>query len=311
MLMRSLWLGLLLFVAPPSFAADADVVDSRDPPGIERFPRSWIVDYARDEEVRPRQFVAHRLERLRGGHREHAMLRFDAALESALYRIPDGVPVADVAAHFRAAIEDGLLYRCSGRDCGRSNDWANQVFGKAILYGPDGNQEYLAWEAQGRLVAVYVIERGNKRVYANVQVLDPVDDAVTGANALLARRLSGQGWTVIDGIVPTSDGGLPGGADTVLASVARMLSEVGGAELQLVCHLYDPTRPSDELRAASERCAQQAVELLGKAGLPGGVRVRPFGAGPFAPRGAAPVARLELVAPRLLATQPPGVAAGE
>jgi hypothetical protein len=305
---RLLLLGMCLVVALPSFGAELDAADSRDPAGIERFPRSWIVDYARDAENRPRQLVVDRLERLRGRHREDAILRFDATLESALYRIPDGTPVADVAAHFRAGVQDGLLYRCSGRDCGRSNDWANQIFGKAILYGPDGRQEYLAWEAQGRLFAVYIIERGNKRIYANVQVFDPVDDAVTGANTLLVQRLVGQGWAVIDGVVPAADGRLPGGATAVLAAVARELGDLAGGELALVCHLYHSARSPDELRAASQQCADRGVTLLGEAGLPGTVKVRAFGAGPFAPRGASPVARLELVAARPLARTGSGVA---
>lgn len=289
--------GLFLVAVLQAQAVESDLAGSRDPLGIERFPRSWIVEYARDPEVRPRQFVVHRLERLRRGAGEHALLRFDAALESAIYRIPDGVPVAEVAAHFLGLPEGGIIYRCGGRDCGRSNEWANDIFGEAILYGPDGNQQYLAWEWQGRFVSVYIIERGNKRIYANVQVLEPAEDSVVRTDGLIARRLEAQGWTVIDGIVPDTDGQLPPAAAQALAGLAPALAEFTGAQLYLVCHLYDPARAAEELRGAAERCARSGIEFLATAGLPAGIRILPFGAGSMAPRGAIPSARLELVAP--------------
>jgi hypothetical protein len=295
--------ALLLMVAAAS-AGEADVAGSRDPAGIERFPRSGIVEYAEDSELRPRAFVAHRLERLRSGRGEVGGIpHFDAALESATYRIPEGSSVAEVAAHFRAQPEGGILYQCAGRECGRSNEWANAVFGKPILYGPDANQQYLAWESQERLVAVYVIQRGNKRVYAHVQVLEPAEGALRatamGANTLIARRLAAQGWSVIDGIVPDPDGHLPTSAAAVLGAVGPALTEFDGKELYLVCHLYDRARTTEALRTAAARCADAGVALLFES-LPRGVRLYGLGIGPLAPRGAAPAARLELVAPALI-----------
>ena len=58
-----------------------------------------------------------------------------------------------------------FCFSLSGPDCGRSNDWANQVFRRPGLYGQDRDQRYLAAlipEADGGAlaVAVYVIRRG-------------------------------------------------------------------------------------------------------------------------------------------------------
>jgi hypothetical protein len=296
--------GALLLMVAAALASEADVAGSRDPAGIDRFPRSTIVDYTADGEVRPRAFVPHRLEPLRSGRGDPgAVPHFDGALESATYRIPEGSTVVEVAAHYRAQPEGGILYQCASRECGRSNEWANVVFGKPVLYGPDANQRYLAWESQGRLVAVYVIERGNKRVYAHVQVLEPAEGALRatalGANMLIARRLAAQGWSVIDGVVPDADGHLPASAAAVLGAVGPALAELAGKELYLVCHLYDRSRTVDALRTAATRCADAGVALLAES-LPAGVKVSGLGIGPLSPRGAAPASRLELVAPALI-----------
>ncbi|MBX3706842.1 MAG: DUF4892 domain-containing protein [Pseudomonadales bacterium] len=300
------WLVLLLGAAGHG-VAEVDQAGSRDPLGIERFPRAWIVDYQREESVQTREFVMGRVERLRRDIRVQEVLRVDAARESATYRIPDGVAVTEVAAHYRQVLEGGVLFRCGGRDCGRSNEWANQVFGKAILYGPDGNQHYIAWEWQGRLISVYVIERGNRRVYAHLQVLEPADAAALGAHALLARRLLGQGWAVIDGVVPDVGGALPEPARAALVAAARELAAVDAHTVYLVCHVHGPGAP-EALLAAAGRCAQAAVEALSAAGLPAGMTLVPFAAGPLLPRGTVATSRIELVVPDRLSGQQPTAA---
>lgn len=69
-----------------------------------------------------------------------------------------------------------ILFQCSGRGCGRSNVWANQIFGEATLYGNDADQDYLAAAYRApdgtiQLVLVYTVTRGNQREYAWVEQL--------------------------------------------------------------------------------------------------------------------------------------------
>lgn len=98
-------------------------------------------------------------------------------LERLTYEIPKQHSVQEVLDHYvaRVSAESGeILFRCQGRDCGRSNDWANQVFRRPGLYGQDRDQRYLAAlipEADGGAlaVAVYVIRRGNQRIYAHLE----------------------------------------------------------------------------------------------------------------------------------------------
>lgn len=68
------------------------------------------------------------------------------------------------------------LFVCESRSCGSSATWANQRFGIKELYGLDQYQHYsaLAVELEDGLrayVALYTVRRGNKRSYAQVDIL--------------------------------------------------------------------------------------------------------------------------------------------
>ena len=69
------------------------------------------------------------------------------------------------------------LFRCSGLDCGSSNAWANNYFKVKLLYGLDPSQAYRVWKVTLNnspvYVSSYVVKRGNKRLYAHIDVLVP------------------------------------------------------------------------------------------------------------------------------------------
>jgi hypothetical protein len=301
-LIRALGLAALL-AAPPATAAAATAPDragSRDPYGIERFPRSWIVEYERDGEMRLRDFVMGRVDRIRRELRVEDQLRVEATLESVTYQMPDGVSVDEVIVHFRDELGGDLLFRCEGRGCGRSNDWANQIFGLAILYGPDVNQYYSAREWQDRLVGLYVIERGNRRVYAHLQFLEPGEMVGRDPNRLLTRRLSERGWAPIEAVTPDTGGGFDEPGQQVLAGLAEELARFAGEQIYLVCHLYGP-EPTAELLSRSQVCAERGAELIAL-GADGAADfaapdLQPHGAGPLSPRTPGNRSRLELVLP--------------
>jgi hypothetical protein len=281
--------------ATAQVGAGVDRPGSRDPYGVERVPRSWIVEYQRDDEMRQRDFVMGRVDRIRRELRVEDQLRLDATLEAVTYQMPDGVSVAEVVQHYREELGGDLLFRCEGRGCGRSNDWANQIFRQAILYGPDINQYYSAWEWQDRLVGLYVIERGNRRVYAHLQVLEPGSDVDREPNRLLVRRLSERGWASIEAVVPDDDGGFDATGERILSGLADELARFGDEPIYLVCHLYG-SRSTDDLLSLSQRCAERGAELIG-AVAGGAPAVRPFGVGPLSPRAATNRSRLEVVLP--------------
>ncbi|PUA26440.1 MAG: DUF4892 domain-containing protein [Cellvibrio sp. 79] len=68
------------------------------------------------------------------------------------------------------------LFHCKSRDCGTSNSWANNHFKILQLYGLDQFQYYGAYEVTTAddkpfYVAIYAVQRGNKRVYMQVDIL--------------------------------------------------------------------------------------------------------------------------------------------
>ncbi|MDH3644876.1 MAG: DUF4892 domain-containing protein, partial [Gammaproteobacteria bacterium] len=226
---KSLAISLLLISAGAAAAPDAP--GARDPLQLERFPHGWIVDYQRDDELLPREFVVSRVDKTRRDVRAERKVRTDARLESATYRIPDGTPRKEVVQHYLSLLGSESLFSCDGRDCGRSNHWANYIFKQAILFGPDKNQFYIAVDHGGHLVSVYIVERGNKRVYAHVTVLEPAAPVAVTHNQIFTEQLAGHGYAVIDGVTPSLDGELPDRARRALGELAGQLGIFSGQRI--------------------------------------------------------------------------------
>ena len=289
--------GVVLCAAWCSVHAAEDVMGSGDPPGVERFSRSWIVGYAQDSDASPREFIVSAVEKIRRELRIRQKLRVDATAERVTYQIPAGVALDEVIEHYQRALLAGVLFECRGRDCGRSNGWANQVFELAVLYGPDANQFYIAANLDGRLISAYVIERGNRRIYAHVEVLHPVEAIEALTNAKLPEVLAGDGFAVVDGVRPRMDGSLPDASIEVLEGLASRLAVFERQTVFVVCHLTGPEATA-ALVERSEKCAERVVEVLAKAmGSGTSTKLTTFGAGPLLPRTGRPSSRVELVLP--------------
>jgi hypothetical protein len=116
------------------------------------------------------------IERIKGAVKPESDIRLAGRVTQWLWQLPVGHS-SDEA--FQQALSqigpDAIpLFDCLGRDCGLSNDYANQVFQQAILYGRDSNQRYWVGLDNGRkktIWVVYTTQRSNKRVYAYVEKL--------------------------------------------------------------------------------------------------------------------------------------------
>ena len=295
--MGLLW-GLLCLAAVPEAArAQTDVAGARDPDGIPRFPRSWVVFFEEEDNLAPREFIVSAVEKIRRELRIDQKLRIDAAALRVTYQVPAGTPRDEVVGHYRRALGADALFSCEGFDCGRSNAWASQVYGQAVLYGPDRNQFYIAADRQGQLVSAYVIERGNRRIYAHIEVLQPEEAVSAEVNAKLTERLAGDGFTVIGGVRPRRDGTIPAEGEQELRDLAPQLRIFERQTLYVVCHLYGPEAGAVLLERA-EACARAAAGEL-QAGLAAddGPDLIPFAAGPLLPRAGGAASRIELVLP--------------
>lgn len=100
------------------------------------------------------------------------------------------------------------LFSCMGLDCGSSNAWANHVFQIKQLYGLNRYQYYSAWEfaeanRPTRFVVVYVVKRGNRRVYTQIETLTTdtgLANTVVTNPATILSVLERQNFLVMTGL---------------------------------------------------------------------------------------------------------------
>mgnify|MGYP003958983529 CR=1 FL=1 len=82
-----------------------------------------------------------------------------------------------------------LLFTCQGRACGSSNQWANNTFRQAILYGIDRQQVYaaLAIEVDSKQYhyAIYATRRGNRKVYLHADIISESESSIARADSAL------------------------------------------------------------------------------------------------------------------------------
>lgn len=97
-------------------------------------------------------------------------------LVQTLYQIETEDTLEDIAAFYHARIAEAgheVLFECKARLCGSSNEWANSVFHQKLLYGSDDRQFYWVLRQQEVWWVVYLVERGNKRIYLYTERMQP------------------------------------------------------------------------------------------------------------------------------------------
>ncbi len=299
------WHGFAIALAAVSVHAAQDIPSARDLDGIDRYPRSWIVEYEEVAESLPYRFVTAPVDKIRQDLRIEGV-RVTGPVQRVTYRIPEGEQLDDIAAHYQEILGaggSGIVFSCEGQDCGRSTIWAHDVFGIPILVAPDRGQRFLAASITingvAKLVAVYAVQRGNRRLYAHVEVVVPDEEVVFDTNRTLAETLARTGFAVIDGVVPDKVGALTEEELAKIETVAGSLGPFSRETIHVVCHLYG-SESVDELKRSSERCAATAADILRRVG---GVAAEAHGLGPLGPREALAKARLALVLPYRLRSE--------
>ena len=291
----SLGLLLLALLSTPAHAQSAgEQTAGADHPLLMRFPDSEIVEYDRTNELN-HQLVLGTLQRTRGEVVPESAERLKGRVTRIVYAIPSDYQVSDVREFFAQQLRergDSILFSCEGRACGSSNYWANDIFKRRILYGPERNQYYLAARSNTALendpfLALYLITRANKRLYAYVEIIESEIAVAPQAlvnEGLLAATLREKGSVVLPWVqFNTADGGEEELDDpSALDYLVRLLRTDPEIRVYLVSHLSGPERSLESLLEQSEKRAQLINAVLLEKGIESG-RIEAAGVCPLAP----------------------------
>ena len=159
---------------------------SSDLPDVPRLADAQIVDYS----VRPdveRIYPMGSIRKISGRLRFEGQVTARGQSTAVTYELPAEHSATEAFTAAREALQKQgaeLLFWCQARDCGESSLWANEVFGNSKLVGSDEQQSYLllrrAAPDQNQLVALYGINRGNRKAYLQVEQMQASADLEIG-----------------------------------------------------------------------------------------------------------------------------------
>lgn len=170
------------------------------------------------------------------------------------------VTVSEVFDYYSSSYKPRIvrqLFSCEALDCGSSAQWANSYFGVRELYGPDREQRLsvllIEEGGQQQLITLYVIQRGNRKVYAHLDTFDLLQPL-----QMTAPRVQAVG-TVFDLDNIRSD---------ELRDLARKIREEQnqGGQIWLVGHAYGSS-DVDENQTIAAKNAESLLEKLSLLGL--------------------------------------------
>lgn len=111
--------------------------------------------------------------------------RFDASLQSFTFELSDTYTLDSAWREVQSYFADKkslLLFECEGLNCGSSSAWANERFHVQQLYGQDASQRYqvrkIEQGAENYYASLYLVQRGNRRIYFHVELLFPADAGI-------------------------------------------------------------------------------------------------------------------------------------
>ncbi|OOV88316.1 DUF4892 domain-containing protein [Oceanospirillum linum] len=192
-------------------------------------------------------------------------------LNQALYRVRSTRDTDEILEYYQNHLMQpgsDVLFQCSGRECGSSNDWANRVFKMSTLYGVDREQHYFAVrhklnDASDNYISVYITERGTGRIYVYVSHYRVNAEKVVSKGSVhtLFEQLQDDGWVELP-VMP--DGQFEEDAREPLKQLVSKI-QASSDRYWLVAHHYG--RQSDQaLMLKSEQAAARllsALEVLG------------------------------------------------
>ncbi len=250
---------------------------------VKPFPNSTLVTSTFAEDI-VYQVPLGILQRIRGRAAPEKQQRVNGDVTKLLYEVSDEFDGADVLAFFEQQFQEaGLekLFACEGRSCGSSNDWANDVFGNRVLYGPSQNQFFMAYIdrslAGDNYFVSYIITRGNGRLYAYIELIETA--GAEGGPTELSEALLRNRFIVLSNLSFQDDELVSDeGSISELVSVLKLNPDI---DLYIVAHLQ-ATDEFDLTQIRSQKRADSVATSLIEAGIEP-ARLIAKGVGPLSP----------------------------
>ncbi|SNC74416.1 protein of unknown function [Marinobacter sp. es.048] len=221
--------------------------------------------------------------------RSETMARLPVNGEGRLYQIARDSSRERARDHYLGILRQRnaqILFDCEGIRCGRSNVWANQVFGQAVLLGRDATQDYLvagtvAENGERWLTLIYTVTRGNLREYVWVEHLRVEPGAPIPGFGSVSKRVTGpiivpwQGgvtyrfnWQATDRRQVTD---LARQEGTIVALVGYSVLEDNETFSEAMDRARQATESlSEVLSKTGVSKSQQEIIIVGPAGISGG-----------------------------------------
>lgn len=259
-----------------------------DHPLMDRFPDSTLDEIELMEDTSYR-LVLGTLQRNREEIVPEDSERLRGDVTKLTYQVAQGFDGDDVQAFFEEQIQEKgyeVLFSCSGRACGSSNYWANDIFRNRILYGPERNQYFTALRVQQETgspahISLYVITRANRRTYAYMEIVEEnvSSGIISMASPELLEILNERGAVSLPGVQFASDNELT--EESNLQAALELVQSDSRIQFYIVVHLNDDA-PLDQLLARSKARAEFIkAELVAEGVQPD--RLIAEGVGPLAP----------------------------
>lgn len=204
--------------------------------------------------------------------RSDSMARIPVQGVARLYQVNPESGRDKAREHYRQILQQRdaqILFECSGRNCGRSNVWANQVFNQATLYGRDANQDYLVAAEKDEdgdtwLTLLYTVTRGNRREYVWIEHLQVQGDVVIPGMEDNSARIRGPIIVPWQGTITYSFRW--NGADR---RIVNDWADQEGSRVVLTGYsaLGEDERLEDAMERA-RRATESLSEVLAKSGVP-------------------------------------------
>ncbi len=203
----------------------------------------------------------------------------------------------NAVARYFVARNASLIFECLGLACGSSNAWANERFGVKQLYGLDLSQRYQVWQINGLVgqsfASVYLVQRGNKRIYFHADYLLPLSQDLNFAPSaeVIARRFYRDGQIEVSGL--SFEEGDTQVSEPHIRALAGALNQQPFRSLTIVGHDF-AAGTGDEQRQRSIAYARVVYEALVSHGVQP-KRMTIEGVGGLAPDGTGRLAKVVIL----------------